>query len=244
MNKKTIAIFAVSMVLVCALSVFTTLALLTSQTDVVTNTFTSGNVTITLDEAVLDENGDPTETRGKGNAYTFTPNTSMAKDPTIHVGSKSEDCYVGALVEFVNVPAESLGDLISAYGITINENATVLQLVAPSAKSVTIVEDDVDTLVDETKTATLYSAKYLVYFKAVQEADTDLNLFDGIKTPNVNNDALEAITVLEGDADLTNDTTIKITGYAVQANSNDAAAGKPADEQALAALQASFADLT
>lgn len=87
--------------LVCAAalvfgSVFATYAYLTSTTDTVTNTFTVGNVTITLDEADVDgsKTNVTTEGRDMKNTYKLVPGVTYAKDPTVHIVKGSEECYV------------------------------------------------------------------------------------------------------------------------------------------------------
>lgn len=102
MKKRTLLIMSVAVALVCALAVGATLAYLTSLTGPVTNTFTVGNVTITLDESGVDEYGkvisgaDPVT----GNRYKLIPGHTYVKDPTIHVDADSEDCYL--FVKVVN----------------------------------------------------------------------------------------------------------------------------------------------
>ncbi len=98
--------------LIALASVFGTLAYLTS-TDTVTNTFTVGNVAITLDEAVVDELGNPlknnqivekvedadrTEGENKGNKYHLLPGHEYTKDPTVTVTKNSEEAYVRMMV--------------------------------------------------------------------------------------------------------------------------------------------------
>lgn len=86
--------------LVCAValvfgSVFATYAYLTSTTDVVTNTFSVGNVKITLDETDVDVYGvKEGETRVTENAYKLIPGHTYVKDPIVHVTAGSEKCYV------------------------------------------------------------------------------------------------------------------------------------------------------
>lgn len=86
--------------LVCAAalvfgSVFATYAYLTSTTGVVTNTFSVGNVKITLDETDVDVYGvKEGETRVTENAYKLIPGQTYVKDPTVHVAKGSEKCYV------------------------------------------------------------------------------------------------------------------------------------------------------
>lgn len=91
MRKKTKALLLV----LCAIAlvvttVFSTMAYLTSQ-DEVTNTFTVGNVKITLDEADVTN---ATSSRVKENAYHIVPGTVCAKDPTVHVAANSEDSWI------------------------------------------------------------------------------------------------------------------------------------------------------
>ena len=100
--------------LVCAValvfgSVFATYAYLTSTTGVVTNTFTVGNVTITLDEAAVDAYGKKIDITGNGsignedrrteNTYKLIPGQTYVKDPTVHVASGSEDAWLFVKVE-------------------------------------------------------------------------------------------------------------------------------------------------
>ncbi len=83
-------------VLLVSLSVGATLAYLTSQTGVVTNTFTVGSVNITLDEFKVDEYGvaDTTVARVQTNTYKLIPGHTYTKDPTVHVKAGSEVCYL------------------------------------------------------------------------------------------------------------------------------------------------------
>lgn len=85
-------------VLLVAASVLGTMAYLTS-TDAVTNTFTVGNVKITLDEKDVD-NSTADADRDKANSYKLLPGHTYTKDPTIHVDASSEDCYL--FVKVVN----------------------------------------------------------------------------------------------------------------------------------------------
>lgn len=97
--KKTKAILmALCAVLLVAASVMGTLAYLTSN-DSVTNTFTVGNVVITMDEKDVDNSTDNAE-RDKANAYKLVPGHEYEKDPIIHVDANSEKCYL--FVKVVN----------------------------------------------------------------------------------------------------------------------------------------------
>ena len=94
-------------VLLVTASVLGTMAYLTS-TDQVVNTFTVGNVAITLDEADVDNSTPGENDRDKANAYKLMPGHTYTKDPIVHVDSKSEDCYL--FVKVVNEITAIEGD--------------------------------------------------------------------------------------------------------------------------------------
>ena len=117
---KVLALVACAVLLVVG-SIAGTLAYMTSKTTV-TNTFTVGNVTITMDEAVVDENGKATSSRttvGNDN-YKLIPNHEYDKDPTIYVDANSEDCWL--FVKVVNniAPIEAAGNTTIAAQMTAN----------------------------------------------------------------------------------------------------------------------------
>ena len=97
--KKTLTVL-LALVLVIAMSVAGTMAYLTDDASV-TNTFTVGNVTITLDEAKVNEYGvaDKSVPRVDRNTYKLIPGHNYTKDPIIHVDPKSEDCWLFVKVE-------------------------------------------------------------------------------------------------------------------------------------------------
>ena len=100
MKKKTIAL-ALVLVMAFGVTMGGTFAYLTS-TDEVVNTFTVGNVKITLDETDVDEYGVEIENTDpvKGNEYKLIPGHTYMKDPTVHFGAKSEASYL--FVKVVN----------------------------------------------------------------------------------------------------------------------------------------------
>ncbi len=101
MKKKTKALMLVlCAVLLVTASVLGTMAYLTSQDEVV-NTFTVGNVAITLDEAKTDANGvaDSSAARVKANDYHLLPGDTYTKDPTVHVLANSEDSWIFVKVD-------------------------------------------------------------------------------------------------------------------------------------------------
>ena len=92
--KKVLALVLCAALLVAG-SVAATLAYLTSKTEVVTNTFSVGNVTITLDEAKVDENGKAVNgDRVTENSYKLIPGHEYDKDPTVHVAAGSEESWL------------------------------------------------------------------------------------------------------------------------------------------------------
>lgn len=97
---KVLALVACAVLLVVG-SIAGTLAYL-KDTAKVTNTFTVGNVSITMDEANVNLYGEPSGTRnaeGTGNEYKLIPGHNYVKDPTITVLANSEACYVFVKVE-------------------------------------------------------------------------------------------------------------------------------------------------
>lgn len=96
--KKTKAILmALCAVLLVAASVMGTLAYLTSS-DTVVNTFTVGNVAITMDEEDVDDSTTGAE-RDKANSYKLLPGHTYTKDPIIHVAAGSSDCFLFVKVD-------------------------------------------------------------------------------------------------------------------------------------------------
>ena len=117
---KALLVVACALLLVAA-SVFGTMAYLTSTTGEVKNTFTVGNVAITLDEAKVNVNGNPVDANGKevelakaprvaGNQYKLIPSHEYTKDPTVHVTAGSEDAYVR-----MNAKVNNLDNLKAAF---------------------------------------------------------------------------------------------------------------------------------
>ena len=96
--KKILALLLCAVLLVGA-SVAGTVAYLTSQAEV-TNTFTVGQVAITLDESKVDVYGAKDgDTRVTSNTYKLIPGHAYTKDPVIHVTAGSEPCYVFVKIE-------------------------------------------------------------------------------------------------------------------------------------------------
>lgn len=198
-------------VLLVAGSVLGTLAYLTSKS-AVTNTFTVGNVELGgeneagLDEAKVDQNGVPQKkdpTTGKdtpasvaeayrvqANTYKLQPGKEYTKDPTIHIGDNSDDCYL-----FVKVVNEIVA-------IEDSTNTIADQVEAKGWKKV-----DDSTIVDGV----------YVYVGTAQNAtaplkvgkSTDITVFEKFKIKSdVDGDTLKGYA----------NKTIVVTAYAVQAD--------------------------
>lgn len=109
MKKKILAACLVVCLLATAV-IGTTLAYFT-DTKTVTNTFSSGNVTITLDEAPVGPDGQATTgNRVTTNDYKLYPGKEYDKDPTITVAAGSEDCYLFVRVDNGLADLEAAGD--------------------------------------------------------------------------------------------------------------------------------------
>lgn len=91
-KKLTIAVVALAVALVCVVS--GTLAFLVAQSNVVTNTFTYGEITINLAET-----GEGTSTTGGMNFTNVIPGDVLDKEPVVTVEKGSEACYVYVLID-------------------------------------------------------------------------------------------------------------------------------------------------
>lgn len=97
-TTKALLLILCAIALVAA-SVLGTLAYL-SDRETVTNTFTVGNVDITVDEEEVNEDGTPTGNteRVTTNDYHLIPGQTYVKDPTMTVLKGSEESYVRMIV--------------------------------------------------------------------------------------------------------------------------------------------------
>lgn len=83
-GKLVVAMLAVTLLIGCAIG--GTVAWLTAKTDAVVNTFTYGDINITLAETT-------------GENYKIIPGVDIAKDPKATVKGGSEDCWLFVKVE-------------------------------------------------------------------------------------------------------------------------------------------------
>ena len=175
MKLKQILAIVLSMALVACISVAATVAYLTDVTDTVTNTFTIGDIEITLDEADVYEPGsvDPSAEPGKEipyaprvtkNDYQLFPGSEYDKDPTVHVAANSEASYI-----FVTVLNE-----IAA--IEENDDEDYVNI----ADQITVT-NEWNEYTPGTDVAPVNGAK--VYYKTLDKTtkNTDLVVFEGFK---------------------------------------------------------------
>ncbi len=94
MKRSKPLVLALCAILLVVGAILGTVAYLQDTASVV-NTFTVGNVHLKLDEAVVDEKGEPTGGRTEtGNAYHLLPGETYTKDPTVTVLKGSDESYV------------------------------------------------------------------------------------------------------------------------------------------------------
>lgn len=103
-TKTLIVALAVMLIVGCTIG--GTLAWLTAQSETVTNTFTVGDINISLAETT-------------GTNYTFVPGDKLAKDPKVTVTRGSEDCYLFVRIKEQNntVPNQSTGEKVINWAI-------------------------------------------------------------------------------------------------------------------------------
>ena len=196
MKKKLMTVLA--LVLVVAMSVAGTIAYLTS-TDTVTNTFTVGNVEITLDEAKVDEYGVAATpaTRVDKNDYKLIPGHTYTKDPTVTVLSGSESSYIKMTVTFTK--AAELDAIFKPTGADLTSIFNGYDSTNWIYKGNTEGSDDTRT--------------YEFWYKeavAAPTADVALDaLFDQIKAPD---------SLTNSDLNNLKDLKITVNAYAIQAD--------------------------
>ena len=131
MSKKLTKtlVLAVCAILLVAGSVMGTLAYLTSQTDTVTNTFTYGNVAITMNETDTDEYGKVVDNAAPviSNNYVLIPGLEYTKNTTIHVAQGSEECYLFVKIDsrFATIDPDFATNLANKGWTPISEGSDV-----------------------------------------------------------------------------------------------------------------------
>jgi len=140
--RKTLILAACAIMLVCA-TIAGTLAYLTAQVSV-KNTFTVGNVAITMDETDVDNSTPGGNDRDTENEYKLLPGQTYTKDPIIHVSATSEDCYVFVKVTNNISSVEATGNNTIAKQLEANG----WKAVPPDESNVYYMEDAVNASAD------------------------------------------------------------------------------------------------
>ena len=128
--KKKLTAIALIVALLAVAVIGGSLAYFTDETDTAVNTFTVGKVKIDLDEAKVNEDGEPVKgeevvddpadaDRVIENTYDLMPGLTYTKDPTVTVEKGSRDCYVRAFVTLTN--ADKFMEVYRAHGMTIDK---------------------------------------------------------------------------------------------------------------------------
>lgn len=100
--RRTVLTVAL-MALVAVISIGGTIAWLTDKTEKITNTFTVGDIEISLTET---DNGLATGNTVASRSIQIVPGTDIDKNPTVTVEANSEACYLFVMVEEKNWPAK------------------------------------------------------------------------------------------------------------------------------------------
>lgn len=200
--KKTL------LVCLCAVAVLTaavvgTLAWLTDS-EKATNTFTIGQVDITVDEAKVNTDGTPVTgaDRVTENQYHMIPGQTYTKDPTLTVEADSEEAYVRMLV-------------------TLNCKSELDTIFAPGVKLDSIFngwDSTTWTYYKETEDTDANTVTFEFRYKTTVDPDGEAvvldALFDSFTVPGtLDGDDLKAIK----------DLTITVEGHAIQAAGFDTA---------------------
>lgn len=203
-HNKTIFV-AISLSVIILSIVSGSIAWLVASTESVKNTFTYGDINITLDEAKLDingntvdENNDGTPDRTtKGNEYKIIPGNSVTKDPKVTVKANSEDAWL-----FVKLDKSSNFDQFMEYEVILDDLNTT------EVEGWTKLEDG-------------------VYYMAVNKSASDAEYFvikdNAVKIKN--SVTKEMLNNLDKNADGTDKTekeypSLTLTAYAIQRDSN------------------------
>lgn len=173
MKRSKSLVLALCAILLVVGTILGTVAYLQDTASVV-NTFTVGNVHLKLDEAVVDEKGEPTGGRTEtGNAYHLIPGETYTKDPTVTVLKGSEESYVRMMLT-LNCASEL--DAIFA------PNGAVLTEIFKGYDATKWEYVDVTRGNDNTIT---YEFRYFETVKPEQNDDLVLDaLFDTVTVPN------------------------------------------------------------
>ena len=173
MKRSKLLVLALCAILLVVVAILGTVAYLQDTASIV-NTFTVGNVHLKLDEAVVNEKGEPTGGRTEtGNAYRLLPGETYTKDPTVTVLKGSEESYVRMMLTI-----NCAGELDAIFA----PNGAVLTEIFKGYDATKWEYVDVTRGNDNTIT---YEFRYFETVKPQKDADLVLDaLFDTLTVPN------------------------------------------------------------
>lgn len=212
-QAKKVLLLVLCAVLLVGASVAGTVAYLTSQDEAVNN-FTVGQVKISLDEAKVNNVGEPLrdEPRVQTNDYHLLPGHYYAKDPMVHVTKGSEDCYVRM---FVTITHSSEWDTICNN----HENTFgASQMFVGLSEAWGLQNNTKNVAADNTRTYEFwYNSKVT---DVPEDADLDLDaLFDGIQMPDaLTNEDLAKLADDSATTDVDEGFKIYVVAQAIQAD--------------------------
>lgn len=174
MKKSKPMLLLLCAVLLVSAAVLGTVAYL-QDTDEIVNTFTVGKVHLKLDEAAVNERGEPLGGRTEdGNAYHLVPGQTYTKDPTVTVLRGSERSYVRMLVT-----VNCYDELAAVFG-----EPFLLQYFVEGRDSTVWVSTEAIVKDEAANTAT-YEFRYFEAVTPEKDADLVLDaLFDAITVPS------------------------------------------------------------
>ncbi len=235
-TKSKALLLALCAVLLVVASVMGTMAYLTSETEVVTNTFTIGNVTIWLDEEDTDNsntlnNKNPVnDGRDLANAYQLVPGRTVDKDPMVTVIKGSEASYVRIIVKVKRLDSLAVAfpeSKYSNYYATEGNNKVFLIQNLVDWNSTEWLYEGYKT--EDNGTTGVYEFRYYDKVPAVAENADNLQLaplFTKITIPGaLNNTEVEALA----------NVSIEVIANAIQAEGFTASENATAMENAWAA---------
>ena len=198
MTKKRFVAILLCMTLVALAAIAATFAYLTDS-KTVNNTFTMGNVKITLDESKVDESGKAVEgDRVTSNEYNVYPGAVVTKDPIVHNTGKNA-AYIRATVNvsnWMNLCAAYYPDFGIHFPSAGYENSLQL-LVGQLGEGWSVV----GVTIGDTFTDGAYGAKFILKYEGALAAGADTTaMFQTVTIPagidNANTDSFSGVTVV------------------------------------------------
>lgn len=192
-----------------------------------TNTFTSGSVGLSLDEAVVEKDDDGNlvatdERTGSDQSYKLYPGMTVTKDPLITLDDDSEDSYVAAKITIT-------GDLLDLYGADTAEPKTYYNLDVTKFVSGGLIQPGSTQSFNWNGLSMIYTdAAGNVYYQDASAGNNGASsvwvMYIFVKDIQEAEDTIQLFTTLTVDADFDNaemeklnGASVKVEAYAVQA---------------------------